>query len=75
MLYARIASGYEPGIPNATNPGYPEIPAVTKPDSMVNYEVGIKAVFLDRRATVDLAVYKMNWTNLQLATATIVISF
>jgi iron complex outermembrane recepter protein len=70
MVYARIASGYEPGIPNATNPGYPQIPAVTKPDSMVNYEVGIKADFLDRRATLDLAIYKMNWTNLQLATAT-----
>jgi iron complex outermembrane receptor protein len=70
MIYARIASGYEPGIPNATTPTYPEIPALTKPDSMVNYEVGIKADFLDRRATVDLAVFKMNWTNLQLTVPT-----
>jgi iron complex outermembrane receptor protein len=70
MVYARIASGYEPGVPNGANPLYPEIAAVTKPDKMVNYEVGIKSELLDRRATVDLAVFRMNWTNLQLSTVT-----
>jgi iron complex outermembrane receptor protein len=70
LIYVRIASGYEPGGPNATNPLYPEIPPFTTSDTMVNYEVGLKSESSDHRASLDLAVYKMNWSALQLSVTT-----
>jgi iron complex outermembrane recepter protein len=66
MTYLRIASGYRPGTPNAVLPGYPEIPTQTHSDTMANYEVGVKSELLNRRASLDLAVFKVNWSDLQL---------
>jgi iron complex outermembrane receptor protein len=66
MLYTRVASGYEPGEVNRTFANYPQIPRLTKPDSMVNYEVGVKSEFLDHRVILDLSLYKMNWSDLQI---------
>jgi outer membrane receptor protein involved in Fe transport len=33
---------------------------------MVNYEVGIKSEFMNRKASLDLAVFKINWSDMQL---------
>jgi iron complex outermembrane recepter protein len=66
MVYLRVASGYRPGTPNLVVPGYPEITAQSNSDTMVNYEVGIKSELMNRRASLALAVFKMNWSEMQL---------
>jgi len=66
MIYLRVASGYRPGTPNTVFPGYPEIPPQTNSDTMVNYEIGIKSELMNRKATLDLAVFKINWSDMQV---------
>ena len=66
MVYLRVASGYRPGSPNGAFPEYPEIPRQTNSDTMVNYEIGVKSEFMNRKVALDLAVFKINWSDLQL---------
>lgn len=64
MLYLRVASGYRPGGPNFAVPGVP--PSVDS-DTLVSYEIGWKALLLDRRASIDLAAYRIDWKDIQLS--------
>jgi iron complex outermembrane recepter protein len=66
MVYARVANGYRPGTANQAVPGYPEIPPYTNSDTVVNYEVGVKAELINRKVTLDLAAFKMNWNDMQV---------
>jgi outer membrane receptor protein involved in Fe transport len=66
MLYMRVASGDRPGFPNGTVPHYPEIPPYVKPDTMVSYELGVKSELVNRKASLDVDLYKMNWSNAQV---------
>lgn len=72
-LYATASKGYRPGGPNV---GLPANAGCTlgnaysplyEPDSVWNYELGAKTEFLDRRLSVDIAGYRINWTNVQQA--------
>lgn len=63
MLYARVASGYRPGGPNLVLPG---VPPTVSADKLVNYEVGMKSLFWDKRASVELAAYQIDWKDIQL---------
>jgi iron complex outermembrane receptor protein len=63
MLYARVATGYRPGGPNVELPG---VPAVVKSDTLINYELGAKSYYLEKRASIDVAVYQINWKDIQL---------
>lgn len=68
-LYARVAKGYRPGGPNATPPNAPVgTPQSFSPDTTTSYEVGFKAETADRRATLDVAAYHIDWSNIQLLT-------
>jgi outer membrane receptor protein involved in Fe transport len=67
MAYARIASGYLPGGPNTPLAGNPA-PLTYGPSRAVNYELGVKASFFDRRATVNTALYDIEWSHVQLST-------
>jgi iron complex outermembrane recepter protein len=67
MVYLRIASGYGPGGPNIV---VTQVPPSYKPDTVVNYEVGIKSDFFDRRLTVDAAAYYIDWQDIQLRETT-----
>jgi iron complex outermembrane recepter protein len=58
MLYARAATGYQPSVP-----------PTAKAETLVNYEVGLKSEFLDRKALLDLTVFYIDWNNVQIATA------
>jgi len=64
MIYARVASGYRPGGPNIVAPG---VPSSYGSDSLTNYEIGVKADLLDRRASVDLSAYYIDWKNIQVS--------
>ncbi|MBS0421195.1 MAG: TonB-dependent receptor [Proteobacteria bacterium] len=72
-VYATAARGYRPGGPNV---GLPEGVGCTlnsayrplyDPDSVWNYELGAKSEFLQRRLSVDVAVYRIDWKNVQQA--------
>jgi iron complex outermembrane recepter protein len=63
MTYARVATGYRPGGPNSPLAG---VPAMVGADKLTNYELGLKSTFLDRRAQIDAAVYRIDWRGIQL---------
>ena len=66
MIYARVASGYRPGGPNVALPG---VPASRDSDTLVNYEIGLKSQSTDRRFLLDLAVFHIDWRDIQLTVA------
>jgi iron complex outermembrane receptor protein len=62
--YARIATSYRPGGPeSAPQPGF----TTFKPDSLTNYEVGLKGDWFQGRVRTNLAVYYMDWKDVQMA--------
>ena len=63
MAYFRVASGYRPGGPNTV---LPNVPASYKPDKVVNYELGLKGYTANRQVSFDLAVFQINWKDVQL---------
>jgi iron complex outermembrane receptor protein len=67
LVYARVATGYRPGGPNALPPIVP-IGVVTQyqADSTTNYEVGMRTGFLDNRLSIDVAAFLINWQKIQL---------
>lgn len=65
MAYFRAATGYGPGGANTPYPGVPQ--AVVGSETLTSYETGLKSEFLDRRALLNLAVYHIDWNNIQLA--------
>ena len=63
MLYARYATGYRPGGPNVSSSG---VVPMTKADTLGNYELGFKSHFWDRRAMIDLALFRIDWDDIQV---------
>ncbi|MEP6502704.1 MAG: TonB-dependent receptor [Betaproteobacteria bacterium] len=69
-VYFRAASGYRPGGPNATaldnagNP-IPGAPTSFKSDSLWSYELGYKGDLLDKRLSIESAVYDIEWKGIQ----------
>lgn len=62
MIYARVPSGYRPGGPNVRLTG---VPAQFDADTLVNYELGLKSDLLQRRASIDLSVFYIDWQDMQ----------
>jgi iron complex outermembrane recepter protein len=67
MVYARLASGYRAGGPNAYVPGNSNLPRHYDPDKAYSYDVGIKGEIWNHTLTFDLAAYHIDWKNLQIA--------
>jgi outer membrane receptor protein involved in Fe transport len=68
LAYARVATGYRPGGPNVLPPtAGPGVPTSYTSDSTINYEVGMRTDFLDKRLSVDLAAFLIHWEKIQLA--------
>jgi outer membrane receptor protein involved in Fe transport len=66
MVYARIATGYQPGGPNVALEGMPP-----KVDSsmLTSYELGLKSQFADQRVQLDLAAFRIDWDDIQVASS------
>lgn len=75
QLYGTAAKGYRPGATNAPVPvgrcdadlaalGLTAAPENYEPDSLWNYEVGVKSQ-LSRRLTVNAAAYFIDWSDIQ----------
>jgi iron complex outermembrane receptor protein len=66
-LYARIAKGYRPGGPNAISPLSPAaVPRTFAADTLIDYQLGFKAQTPDRRASIDVSAFYIDWSNIQL---------
>jgi len=63
MVYVRLASGYRPGGANSAQPG---TPPEYSPDKVYNYELGVKADFLDHTLSLDASAYYIDWKDIQL---------
>jgi len=77
-LYANIAEGFRLGganrpipltiagnVSDLANLGLTAAPATFAPDSLWSYELGTKSRLAGGRATLDLAVYHIDWSNIQ----------
>jgi iron complex outermembrane receptor protein len=67
MVYARLATGYRPGGPNVLPPIAP--PTVEREygaDKTTNVELGVRSTQLEGTLYLDVAVYHVNWKNIQL---------
>ena len=68
-VYARVAKGFRPGGPNLLPPGVPAgTPLSYKSDSLISYEVGVKAQTADNSFSIDAAAFRIDWTDIQLFT-------
>jgi len=63
MVYARLASGYRAGGPNAA----PGAPHQYNPDKTLNYELGFKGALADHKLTLDASAYYISWKDIQLS--------
>jgi iron complex outermembrane receptor protein len=76
LAYFTYSEGFRPGGFNRTvakkaddsegNPQY-NSPLSYAPDSLINYELGLKSEWLDHHAQVNLSVYRMEWDSVQFA--------
>ena len=65
-IYARVAKGFRPGGPNVLPPGAPAEFGSYDSDSVISYEAGLKTQTPDRSLTFDVAVFHIDWDNIQL---------
>jgi len=63
----RVASGYRPGGPNVVFGGAGTGNSSFEPDSLWNYELGIKQNLFDDRGFANISVYHISWSKIQLA--------
>ena len=68
-VYARAATGYRPGGPNAVlydlNTGKPTAPPTFRPDDLTSLEAGYKADLLDKTLSLEGSVFDIRWNDLQ----------
>ncbi|MBO9708557.1 MAG: TonB-dependent receptor [Caulobacter sp.] len=69
MVYATAAEGFRPGGANNI-PGLNSRLVVYDPDSLWNYEAGVKTTWLGGRLTANAAVYRIDWKNRQTSALT-----
>lgn len=66
-VYARVASGYQPGGPNDVSVTSPNaVPRSFGPDSVTSYEIGLKQDLLDHTLSFDIDAFHIDWNNIQL---------
>ncbi len=68
-VYARAASGYRPGGPNAVilneQTGVPLAPPTFQHDTLWSYEAGYKADLLDKTLSIESSLYHIRWNQIQ----------
>jgi iron complex outermembrane receptor protein len=66
MVYARIATGFQPGAPNAIPANVTTAPKFYNSSTLIDYEVGLKSTFLDGRALADISAFYIDWSDIQV---------
>jgi len=71
--YATVSTGFRSpvvnalgGRPSLVNPNDLIIPAGASSDDLINYELGAKSSWLDGRLSANLAVYQIDWNDIQV---------
>jgi outer membrane receptor protein involved in Fe transport len=64
MVYARVATGYQPGGPNVLVEG---LPAQVDSSTLTSYELGLKSQLFDNRVVFDLTGFYIDWSDIQVA--------
>ena len=67
LAYALVSKGYRSGGVNLVPPlaGFPT-PATYGPDSLVNYEIGVRPSWFNQQLTLDSTLFFIDWTDIQL---------
>jgi iron complex outermembrane recepter protein len=65
VVYGRVASGFQPAFPN--DPG---APATLRGERALNYELGLKARYLESRLLTDLVGFYVDWKDIQVGANT-----
>jgi iron complex outermembrane recepter protein len=67
LFYFLVSQGFRFGGPNLDppNPKYPT-PATFGSDSLTNYEFGVRLAWLQRRLTLDITPYYIDWRDIQI---------
>ena len=66
LTYFVYSQGFREGGSNTQFPGTTGIPTAYNPDTVTNYEIGLKTDLADRQLTLDGAVYHMIWNGIQV---------
>ncbi|PLR20297.1 TonB-dependent receptor [Caulobacter zeae] len=69
MVYATAAEGFRPGGANNV-PGLNSALVVYNPDSLWNYEAGVKTTWLGGKLTANAAAYRIDWKDRQTSAIT-----
>lgn len=66
-IYGRVAKGYRPGGPNVLPANAPSTVSRTfNPDTVTSYEAGFKGETADRKFSIDVVAFHINWNAIQL---------
>jgi outer membrane receptor protein involved in Fe transport len=69
-FYARVATGYRPGGPNAVPPSNViNAPQTFQPDTLTSYEVGYKSVLEGGKVSIEAALFDTKWKDIQVQTS------
>ncbi len=66
--FLRAASGFRPGGPQPAAILPPGAQTQINPDTVWNYEAGIKADIIDRKLSIQASAYRIDWNDIQLYT-------
>lgn len=68
LIYANAAQGFRTGgLNQADLPFSSNIPRGYEPDTLWNYEVGAKFSLAENRVSIDLAAFRIDWTDIQVS--------
>ncbi|WP_233497319.1 TonB-dependent receptor [Novosphingobium sp. MD-1] len=69
MLYAEAAQGFRPGGANQVL-GLDAALTAYNSDSLWNYEVGLKTAWFDRKVTLNVDAFQIDWSDMQITLRT-----
>lgn len=70
MAYATYSEGFRAGGANQAVANEPTVPLGYAPDTVKNYEGGVKTQWFDRTLTVNADYYRMDWNDIQVQGST-----
>ncbi len=70
MLYATVADGFRPGGANQVI-GLPDTLTAYHSDKLWNYEIGAKTAWLDHSLQLNVALYQIDWDDMQVSGRTL----
>ena len=70
LLYATVATGFRSGGLNALSEPFEPVPKAYAPDSLTNYELGLKGRLLSGYLQYQLDGYLIHWNNIQVQLTT-----